>query len=69
MITDLKTFHRYVYTFYGNGGVYTMGATYLHIREATQKHINVCEDFCGDSIDRESVRDIMIEDYNLKIVV
>lgn len=46
-----------------------MGATHLHIREATQKHINVCEDFCGDSIDRESVRDIMMRDYNLQLSV
>ena len=45
-----------------------MGATYPYIREATQKHIDLCEDFCGDSIDRESVRDIMMKDYNLELV-
>ena len=66
-------FCAYVEDFYGVGGVYDMGATPAHIIEATQKYIDQVgtnpEDsfsFAGDSLDREKVRDIMIEDFGLK---
>ena len=56
----------YVMKFYGAGGIYDMNATEDMILEATQKYISEGGDFCGDSIDRELVRDIMIRDYGLK---
>jgi len=52
-------------SFYGPGGIYDMNATEDMILEATQKYINNGGDFCGDSIDREMVRDVMIRDYGL----
>ena len=58
-------FVHYVMSFYGAGGIYDMGATEDMILEATQKYITEGADFCGDSIDRELVRDIMIQDYDL----
>ena len=59
-------FVNYVMSFYGAGGIYDMNATEDMILEATQKYISEGADFCGDSIDRELVRDIMIRDYGLK---
>jgi hypothetical protein len=58
-------FINYVLSFYGLGGIYDMGATEDMILEATQKYITEGADFCGDSIDRELIRDIMIRDYGL----
>jgi hypothetical protein len=58
-------FVNYVLSFYGPGGIYDMGATEDMILEATQKYITEGADFCGDSIDRELIRDIMIRDYGL----
>ena len=62
---ELTEFFYYVMSFYGAGGIYDMNATEDMILEATQKHITEGADFCGDSIDRELVRDIMIRDYGL----
>lgn len=66
-------FLAYVESFYGKGGIYDMGATPAMIIEATkQLMIQVGtnpEDsfsFCGDSVDREKVRDIMIDQFGLK---
>jgi len=58
-------FINYVLSFYGPGGIYDMGATEDMILDATQKYITEGADFCGDSIDRELIRDIMIRDYGL----
>ena len=58
-------FVNYVMSFYGPGGIYDMNATEDMILEATQKYINNGGDFCGDSIDREMVRDVMIRDYGI----
>jgi hypothetical protein len=38
------------------------------VMEATEKYINSGANFYGDSFDREHVRDIMINDYGLKMV-
>ena len=62
---ELTEFFYYVMSFYGAGGIYDMNATEDMILEATQKYITEGADFCGDSIDRELVRDIMIRDYGL----
>jgi len=59
----MSEFIRYVKSFYGPGGIYDMGATDDHIIEATFKYIQSGADFCGDSFDREHVRDIMIDEF------
>ena len=56
----------YCLEFYGKGGIYDMGATHRHVCDATkilleQHGTNVAY----DSIDRERVRDIMINEFNL----
>ena len=61
----MMEFIRYVKSFYGPGGIYDMGATDDDIIEATFKYITDGADFCGDSFDRESVRDIMISEFGL----
>ena len=67
---QLTEFVTYVEGFYGNvpDAIYPIGATLIMILEATQKCWNIhgIENFCGDSVDRERVRDIMIEDYGLE---
>ena len=72
IVSGLVDFLAYVEDFYGKGGIYDMGATSEQIIVATQKLIDRVgtdpEDsfsFCGDSLDREKVRDIMIEDFGL----
>lgn len=59
----MMEFIRYVKSFYGPGGIYDMGATDDDIIEATFKYIQSGADFCGDSFDREHVRDIMIDEF------
>ena len=67
---QVTEFVTYVEGFYGNvpDAIYPIGATPIMILEATRKCWNVhgIENFCGDSVDRERVRDIMIEDYGLE---
>ena len=56
----------YVLDFYGKGGIYDMGATKEQVVDATNALIKqIGTKFEADSIDRERVRDIMIEQYNL----
>ena len=66
--TLMSDFHNYVLAFYGENGIYKIGATRDMVMEATQKYINSTDEFCGDSFDREQVRDIMLKDYGLKMV-
>lgn len=66
MYETLDDFHTYVLSFYGDRGIYPMQASEDMVMEATQKYINSGADFCGDSIDRENIRDIMIRDYGLE---
>jgi hypothetical protein len=67
MYETLEDFYSYVLSFYGEGAIYPMKATKDMVMEATQKYINSGADFCGDSIDREHIRDIMMRDYGLKM--
>lgn len=62
---DLQAFHEYVFSFYGRGGLYPMNATIDDIRAATLISIDKygADRFCGDSLDREIVRDILIDDF------
>ena len=67
----IKEFINYVYDFYGKNGIYDMGATRDNITTATIDYISSLLSkreykFCGDSLDRERVRDIMISKFNLK---
>jgi hypothetical protein len=59
------TFIDYVLSFYANDGVYPLGVTRLQAELATQIHLARCEksgvEFCGDTVDREKVRDIILE--------
>jgi hypothetical protein len=68
----MTEFHDYVLSFYGPEGIYPMGATLPLIQQATSDVIQILEikneEFVGDSIDRELVRDLLISKYNLKIV-
>jgi hypothetical protein len=57
---------KYVLDFYGKGGIYDMGATDQQVVNATKILIEqIGTKFEADSFDREKVRDIMIERYNL----
>jgi hypothetical protein len=66
----MTDFYDYVLSFYGADGIYPMAATLKLIKQATSTHIKILklkgEEFCGDSIDRECVRDLLISKYNLK---
>ena len=70
---QLDEFYDYVLSFYGEGGIYPMGATLPLIQQATDDIIQIIrikgEEFCGDSIDRELVRDLLISKYNLKFPI
>jgi len=65
-----KAFVDYVYSFYGRGGIYDMGALKRDIQQATRDYLNKPD--CnfdapnGDSLDRENVRDILISGYGYK---
>jgi hypothetical protein len=67
----MTEFYDYVLSFYGPGGIYPMGATLDLVERATSDLIKILEikdqEFCGDSIDRELVRDLLIDKYKLKI--
>jgi hypothetical protein len=68
-MTDLQNFYDYVLSFYGPDGLYPMEATLDLIEQATSTHIQILElqgnKFCGDSYDRELVRDLLISKYGL----
>ena len=61
----MKHFIDYVYNFYGTGGIYDMQCTKLQIYSATKQLAATVSPVFYDSIDREKVRDIMIENYGL----
>ena len=80
----LKEFVNYVDSFYGqNDPLYPMMSretkqplTKFDIQRASENYLEMCLDeankFCtwgdGDSLDRERVRDILLEEYNYKFV-
>ena len=66
MLYSGEQFIDYVFSFYGKGGIYDMGATKEQIREATNVRLeNKDTPFDGDSVDRELVRDILIAKFGL----
>ena len=68
--TEMTEFYDYVLSFYGSGGIYPMGATLELIEKATNDLIQILnikgQEFCGDSVDRELVRDLLIDKYKLQ---
>ena len=72
IVSEVVDFIAYVESFYGNvpNAVYPIGAIPKMIIAATSKYINSLNDKVtwggGDSLDRERVRDILIEDNNLE---
>ena len=70
----MNEFVDYVYDFYGKNGIYDMGATVSQITTATIDYLSSLLSkgeytFCGDSLDRERVRDILTSKFNLKEVI
>lgn len=62
-----KQFFSYVYDFYGPGGVYDMGVTMQDIIAAYELMQELPHyDFEFDSVDREHLRDVLIEDFGYK---
>ena len=65
----INDFIDYVMGFYGPDGIYPMGANRTVVRKATNDLIRIAkikeEEFCGDSYDREQVRDLLIAKYKL----
>ena len=63
---DMIHFIDYVHSFYGPNGIYDMNVTKDMIMNATMKYLTTPgTKFSGDSYDRERVRIIMFETYNL----
>lgn len=57
-------FTQYMLDFYGPKGIYPMGFTAEQVSLATQLYkcrLPANEEFVGDSIDRERVRDIILD--------
>ena len=83
-MTSIQEFVDYVDSFYGvNDPLYPMMSaetkqplTKFDIQRATETYLTLCLDeankLCtwgdGDSLDRERVRDILLEEYNYKFV-
>ena len=65
----MTEFYDYVLSFYAADGLYPIEATLDLIEQATDTHLKILElkgnEFCGDSIDRECVRDLLISKYGL----
>ena len=62
-------FTDYVFSFYGKDGIYDMGATKEQIKRATYTRLKslkyIKTPFDKDTIDREIVRDILINKFGL----
>jgi hypothetical protein len=60
----INDFVDYVFDFYGALGIYPLGFTVEQILLATKLYITCLnvndEEFCGDTVDRERVRDIIL---------
>tara|TARA_B100000427_G_scaffold160446_1_gene133430 strand:- start:370 stop:600 length:231 start_codon:yes stop_codon:yes gene_type:complete len=75
MHSSLEDFVDYVFDFYGSeDAIYPMGATKRQITDATLDYLDQCRDNAdlwgyGDSLDRERVRDILINKFNLAFPV
>jgi len=68
--SELKVFARYVYSFYGAGGVYDMGVPIEIINQAIRflqskdgSKYRCGQPVIGDSLDREHIRMVLEERY------
>ena len=66
----INEFIDYVMSFYGAGELYPIkGINRTIVRKATNDVMRIAKihghAFCGDSVDREQVRDLLIDKYNL----
>jgi len=63
MLNNRAEFVEYVLAFYGAGGIYDFGAEAADVEKALDIRLERRADlpFDGDSLDREIVRDIMLE--------
>ena len=69
IVNQICDFVAYVDSFYNEkSGIYPIkGMTNSMVINAVKKHIEkVGQEFCADSVDREKIRDIILEDNNLK---
>ena len=69
ILNQICDFVAYVDSFYNEkSGLYPIkGMTNSMVINAVKKHIEkVGQEFCADSVDREKIRDIILEDNNLK---
>ena len=69
IVNQICDFVAYVDSFYNEKtGLYPIkGMTNSMVINAVKKHIEkVGQEFCADSFDREKIRDIILEDNNLK---
>mgnify|MGYP003330686591 CR=1 FL=1 len=68
----MDDFTRYVLDFYGDGGIYDYGFTSSEVKMATELYkMKLAADnwgFCGDTIDRENVRDIVLHYRDVEFV-
>lgn len=70
---EMNVFAKYVYSFYGFGGCYDMGVPIEIIKQAIRflqskdgrKYRNGIS-VCGDSIDREHIREILEKEYKYR---
>jgi len=66
-MNSFNEFIEYVYSFYGDGGLYDQKRTREQIAYATLDYLDACNDVItwgnGDSLDRERVRDTMNHMY------
>ena len=60
-MTNMTQFIDYCMDFYGPNGVYKLNFTRDQIRLATDLYLLSDREFVGDSIDRENVRDIVLQ--------
>ena len=72
-MANFNEFIDYVFSFYGDGGLYDQKRTREQIAYATLIYLDNCNEFTtwgnGDSLDRERVRDYMNDLYGAVPVV
>jgi hypothetical protein len=62
MMMSMNEFVEYVFSFYGAGGLYDFDASIEEIKNAIKVRLENAEmEFVADTVDRELVRDIMLE--------
>lgn len=60
-MTNMTQFIDYCMEFYGPNGIYPLNFTRDQIRIATDLYLTTSREFCGDTVDRENIRDIVLQ--------